>query len=81
MIYSIEKRKISGYGTIETVYEVCQYDGVYNNGIPHGMKVLKTVKTKKVAETILRRKGLRFLGERVKGQDIWVSGNLYKGDA
>lgn len=80
MIYSIEKRKISGFGTIETVYEVRQYDGVYNNGIPHGGKTLKEVKTKKAAEAILRRKGMRFVGERVKGQEIWASENLWKGD-
>ena len=80
MIYSIERRKIFGYGTIETAYEVRQYDGVYDNGVPYGGKTLKEVKTKKAAEAILRRKGMRFLGERIKGQEIWVSENLWKGD-
>lgn len=78
MIYSIEKRKLSGYGTIKTVYEVRQYEGVYNNGIPYGGKTLKEVKTKKAAETILRKKGMRFLGERVKGQDMWASERLWQ---
>lgn len=79
-MYTIERRKISGYGTIETVYEVRHYDGVYDNGVPYGGKTLKEVKTKKAAEAVLRRKGMRFLGERVKGQDIWVSEDLWKGD-
>ena len=77
MIYSIEKRKISGYGTLETVYEIMEYQGVYNNGIPYGGKVLKAVKTKKEAEKIMRHKKLRFLGERVKGQDMYANESLW----
>lgn len=76
MIYSLEKRKVFGNGSVETKYEVRQYEGVYDNGVPYGGKTIKTVKTKKAAEAILRRKGVRFLGERVKGQEMWASENL-----
>lgn len=71
MIYTIERRKISGFGTIDTVYEVMEYDGVYNSGVFYGGKVLSIKKDKLSAEKFLRKMGLRYLYERVKGQDVW----------
>ena len=78
MLYTIERRKISGGGSVETVYEVRQYDGVYNNGCFHGGKTLKEVKTKKAAEAILCRKGQRFLGKKDNSTEVWASKSLWE---
>lgn len=77
-MYTIEKRKISGYGTIETVYEVRTYEKIADNGCFIGGKTIKTVKEKKNAESYLRKKGLRFIGKRDKSTDVWMKNSLFE---
>ena len=61
MIYTIEKRIVSGYGSIETHYEVRSYSGVSEKtGILLNGKTLKEAKTFKQAEAYCRRKNLEW---------------------
>lgn len=59
MIYTIEKRNVSGYGEIETHYEVRSYTGrsAHTGALLNG-KTLKVAKTKKQAEAYCRRTGI-----------------------
>ena len=72
MIYSIEKRKISDGGTVETVYEIYRYEGIRPNGSLYGGELCTTKKRKEEAEACLRRKGMRFLIKRNSAQDVWI---------
>lgn len=72
MIYAIEKRKISGYGTVETIYEIVSYEGIYDNGIPYQCKKLAEFKTKEKAEKSMRKRNCEFAYERTKGQFIYL---------
>lgn len=76
-MYTIERRKISGGGTIETVYEIRTYERIADNGAFIGGKTIKTVKDKKAAETYLRKKGLRLLGKRDNSTEVWASERLW----
>lgn len=75
---TIERRKISGYGTIETVYEVRSYERVADNGCFIGGKTIKTVKEKKNAESYLREKGFYFIGKRDKNTDVWMKNQIFE---
>ena len=79
-LYTIERRKISGGGSIETVYEIRTYERITDSGSFIGGKTVKTVKDRKAAERFCCRKGLRSLGMRDQSTEVWVSKNLWKED-
>ena len=73
MVYTIERRKLSGGGALETVWEVRSYERIADNGAFRGGRTLRTVKTKKEAERSLLRRGLRCIGPVPGIGDIYVS--------
>ena len=77
-MYTIERRKISGGGTIETVYEILTYERVADNGVFIGGKTIKTVKDKKNAEAYCRKKGLKLLGKRDNSTEVWTSNTFWE---
>lgn len=80
MLHTIETRKVSGYGSVETEYEIRTYERFTDNGVFIGGKTIKTVKQKKTAENILRRRGLRYLGTPIKSVDVWAPETLWGGE-
>ena len=71
MIYTIERRKISGSGTVETRYEIREYEKRTKQGYLCGGKTIREVKEKNKAEDSLRRKGLQFIREFAAGMEEW----------
>lgn len=76
-MYTIERRKISGGGTVETVYEIRTYERIADNGAFIGGKTVKIAKEKKTAERYLCKKGLRLLGKRDDATEIWAPSKLW----
>lgn len=77
-MYTIERRKISGGGTIETVYEIRTYERIADNGVFIGGKTIKIVKDKKTAEAYCRKKDLKFLGKRDNSTEVWTNNTFFE---
>lgn len=58
MIFTIEKRTVSGGGTVETHYEARRYEGRTAIGILKNGKTLKCFKKKSDARDYFGRKGI-----------------------
>lgn len=60
MIYTIERRCVFGAGTMESHYEVRQYERRTTIGVLVGGKTLKECKTKAQAKDYCRKKGIKI---------------------